>query len=114
MSHVFNFEPPNVAEQYVHRIGRTARRGRWRPELLRARRKRPICADIERLTGVKLGIRCCPRTSLQGKPRACLRPRADPAEMEQTPAARNDARGLRGLARPPRRNNNRANGGQSH
>jgi ATP-dependent RNA helicase RhlE len=25
VSHVFNFELPNVPEQYVHRIGRTAR-----------------------------------------------------------------------------------------
>lgn len=28
VSHVFNYELPNVAEQYVHRIGRTARAGR--------------------------------------------------------------------------------------
>lgn len=28
VSHVINFEMPNVAEQYVHRIGRTARAGR--------------------------------------------------------------------------------------
>lgn len=28
VSHVFNFEIPNVPEQYVHRIGRTARAGR--------------------------------------------------------------------------------------
>ena len=28
ISHVLNFEMPNVAEQYVHRIGRTARAGR--------------------------------------------------------------------------------------
>ncbi|QHL90569.1 DEAD/DEAH box helicase [Sphingomonas changnyeongensis] len=28
VSHVFNFELPNVPEQYVHRIGRTARAGR--------------------------------------------------------------------------------------
>lgn len=28
VSHVFNFEMPNVPEQYVHRIGRTARAGR--------------------------------------------------------------------------------------
>ncbi|MCQ8183837.1 DEAD/DEAH box helicase [Parvularcula maris] len=28
VSHVVNFEMPNVAEQYVHRIGRTARAGR--------------------------------------------------------------------------------------
>ncbi|MCA8901911.1 MAG: DEAD/DEAH box helicase, partial [Hyphomonas sp.] len=28
ISHVINFEMPNVPEQYVHRIGRTARAGR--------------------------------------------------------------------------------------
>jgi ATP-dependent RNA helicase RhlE len=28
VSHVINFELPNVAEQYVHRIGRTARAGK--------------------------------------------------------------------------------------
>ncbi len=27
VSHVFNFDMPDVAEQYVHRIGRTARAG---------------------------------------------------------------------------------------
>ena len=27
VSHVFNFELPNVPDQYVHRIGRTARAG---------------------------------------------------------------------------------------
>ena len=39
VSHVFNFEIPNVAEQYVHRIGRTARAGSGRhcAELHRAR-----------------------------------------------------------------------------
>ena len=39
VSHVFNYELPNVPEAYVHRIGRTARAGaegiddlaRWRP-----------------------------------------------------------------------------------
>jgi ATP-dependent RNA helicase RhlE len=28
VSHVINFELPNVPESYVHRIGRTARAGR--------------------------------------------------------------------------------------
>ena len=40
VSHVINFELPNVAEQYVHRIGRTARAGAGRrgDRLLRRRR----------------------------------------------------------------------------
>jgi ATP-dependent RNA helicase RhlE len=56
VSHVFNFELPNVAEQYVHRIGRTARRGRWVALSFVAEDERPYLRAIERLTGVKLAI----------------------------------------------------------
>jgi ATP-dependent RNA helicase RhlE len=55
VSHVFNFEMPNVAEQYVHRIGRTARAGAdgiaWS---FVAGDEKPYLKDIEKLTGVKL------------------------------------------------------------
>ncbi|MDT7935038.1 MAG: DEAD/DEAH box helicase [Sphingomonadaceae bacterium] len=51
VSHVFNFEIPNVPEQYVHRIGRTARAGReglaWSYV---APDEKPYIRDIERLT----------------------------------------------------------------
>ena len=54
VSHVFNFDIPDVAEQYVHRIGRTARAGAAglafafvSPE------ERGSMRDIERLTRVK-------------------------------------------------------------
>ncbi len=54
VSHVFNFELPNVPEQYVHRIGRTARAGREGVAMsFVAGDERPYLKDIERLTGVR-------------------------------------------------------------
>ncbi len=55
VSHVFNFELPNVAEQYVHRIGRTARAGRDGMAVsLCAQDERDYLRDIQRLTKVTL------------------------------------------------------------
>ncbi|WP_353231004.1 DEAD/DEAH box helicase [Novosphingobium sp.] len=55
VSHVFNFELPNVAEQYVHRIGRTARAGADGVAIsLCAPDEKAYLKDIEKLTGVKL------------------------------------------------------------
>ena len=55
VSHVINFEIPNVAEQYVHRIGRTARAGADGIALsFIAPDEKPYLRDIEKLTGVKL------------------------------------------------------------
>ena len=50
VSHVVNYELPNVPETYVHRIGRTARAGREGIALsLCEAEERPFLADIERL-----------------------------------------------------------------
>ena len=55
VSHVFNFEIPNVSEQYVHRIGRTARAGADGIAIAYiAADEKPFIKGIERLTGVKL------------------------------------------------------------
>ncbi|MEY4721009.1 MAG: hypothetical protein RIQ46_734, partial [Pseudomonadota bacterium] len=55
VSHVFNFEIPNVPEQYVHRIGRTARAGADGIAIsFVAPDEKAYIRDIERLTGVKL------------------------------------------------------------
>jgi ATP-dependent RNA helicase RhlE len=55
VSHVFNFELPNVAEQYVHRIGRTARAGADGAAIsFCAPDEKPYLRDIEKLTQVKL------------------------------------------------------------
>ena len=55
VSHVFNFEMPNVPEQYVHRIGRTARAGADGVAIsFVAPDEKPFLRDIERLTQIKL------------------------------------------------------------
>ncbi|HMQ92913.1 DEAD/DEAH box helicase, partial [Amaricoccus sp.] len=51
VSHVINYEIPNVPEQYVHRIGRTARAGADGVALsFVAGDERPFLRDIEKLT----------------------------------------------------------------
>lgn len=55
VSHVFNFDLPEVPEQYVHRIGRTARAGREGVAIsLISDEERHLLRAIERLTDVKL------------------------------------------------------------
>ncbi len=52
VSHVINFELPNVPEAYVHRIGRTARAGKSGSAVsLCAPDERPLLRDIEKLIG---------------------------------------------------------------
>jgi ATP-dependent RNA helicase RhlE len=51
VTHVINFELPNVPESYVHRIGRTARAGNAGQAIsLCAQDERPYLRDIEKLT----------------------------------------------------------------
>ncbi|AKH41786.1 ATP-dependent RNA helicase RhlE [Altererythrobacter atlanticus] len=55
VSHVINFELPNVSEQYVHRIGRTARAGRDGVAIsFCAPDERDYLRDIQKLTRVTL------------------------------------------------------------
>jgi ATP-dependent RNA helicase RhlE len=54
VSHVVNFDLPNVPEQYVHRIGRTARAGAAGVAIaFCADDERPFLRDIEKLTRQK-------------------------------------------------------------
>ena len=57
VSHVFNFELPNVPEQYVHRIGRTARAGATGIAVsFVADDEKPYLRSIEKLTRVRPSI----------------------------------------------------------
>ncbi|KQY28828.1 RNA helicase [Caulobacter sp. Root1455] len=51
VSHVFNYELPNVPESYVHRIGRTARKGKEGVAIsFCADDERPLLKDIQKAT----------------------------------------------------------------
>jgi superfamily II DNA/RNA helicase len=55
ISHVFNFDLPEVPETYVHRIGRTARAGRDGIAIsLCSADEIPLLNDIEKLTRIEL------------------------------------------------------------
>lgn len=61
ISHVFNFEIPNVAEQYVHRIGRTARAGRsGRAIAYVAPDEKAYLKDIQKLMKVTIPVESLP------------------------------------------------------
>lgn len=71
VSHVYNYDLPNVPESYVHRIGRTARAGRdgvaiafCGPEDAK------LLFDIEKLTGMPIPVASGERPDWQGKKKA--------------------------------------------
>lgn len=54
---VINYDLPDVAETYVHRIGRTGRAGNSGVALtFCTQEERPMVRDIQKLTGKKLPI----------------------------------------------------------
>jgi len=57
VSHVFNYDLPNIAESYVHRIGRTGRAGRAGIAIAFCdESESDYLRDIERLTGTRLDV----------------------------------------------------------
>ncbi|HEX6959265.1 MAG TPA: DEAD/DEAH box helicase [Ferrovibrio sp.] len=76
VSHVINFELPNVPESYVHRIGRTARAGAAGQAIsLCAQDERAYLRDIERLTRQRL-----PATDRRGDAGLAAATAAEPKE----------------------------------
>ncbi|MEO0496951.1 MAG: cold shock domain-containing protein, partial [Pseudomonadota bacterium] len=62
VSHVVNYELPNVSESYVHRIGRTARAGRAGIALsLCDGEERKLLKDIEKLIGNSIRVVSAPK-----------------------------------------------------
>ncbi len=109
VSHVFNFEMPNVPEQYVHRIGRTARAGADGVAVsFVAPDEKPYLRDIERLTGVQLMPMPLPDDFKNEAARLPL-PSRKPAEAEQD--ARREARDAKGRGGAGARGAGRSSGG---
>jgi ATP-dependent RNA helicase RhlE len=75
VTHVINFELPNVPESYVHRIGRTARAGASGIAIsFCANDERPFLRDIERLTRLPVPVLAMPE--------GFVMPRFDKAAMQ--------------------------------
>jgi ATP-dependent RNA helicase RhlE len=92
VSHVFNYDLPHVPEQYVHRIGRTARAGASGIAIaFCSDEERALLRDIERLTRQKVNIEALPG-SFADAVRATRALKPAPAVREQ--------RNYRGASRP--------------
>jgi ATP-dependent RNA helicase RhlE len=108
LPHVVNFDLPEVAEHYVHRIGRTGRAGNEGLAIsLVAQDERPLLKAVERLLGYTLPTRK-PEGYVPGPPRADERPQRR-HEHRQQPARNQENRGNR--SQHPRGNGARRHGG---
>ncbi len=80
IAHVVNFDMPNVAEDYVHRIGRTARAAATgRATSFVSRDQRKLLTPIERLIRAKIPVADLPHgleAEAPPPPRAAQRPQA--------------------------------------
>ncbi len=107
VSHVVNFDLPNVPESYVHRIGRTARAGKDGLAISFCNdEERAYLRDIERLTRQKVPVVGFPEgfTAPSGEAAAEIareEARRPPRQQQQPRGARpQDGRGRPGQGRP--------------
>ncbi len=115
LSHVFNFDVPHHAEDYVHRIGRTGRAGReGRAFTLATGEDRIVVHAIEKLTGHPiprivvdgLDVIDWSESSGRGRGRGRTKPAPKPAEPKAAvPAAAPADAPAPAAARPPRSRN---------
>jgi ATP-dependent RNA helicase RhlE len=101
VSHVVNFELPNVPEDYVHRIGRTARAGAAGIAIaLCSDEERAYLRAIEKLTRASLRPMAAPADFARGGP---VEPPAVPQPPAEDAARKNPPQTSTGRARGPRR-----------
>jgi len=98
ITHVINFDLPNVPESYVHRIGRTARAGAEGIALsFCSAEERDFLRDIEKLTRRKLAI-VENHPFARRDPQPAARPQAQPQRPHGHPASRRSRRPRQGYA----------------
>ncbi|MHB8528104.1 MAG: DEAD/DEAH box helicase [Caulobacteraceae bacterium] len=106
VSHVVNFELPNVPESYVHRIGRTARAGAAGVAIsLCSDDERPLLKDIQKLTRQTIAT-----FDRRGDRSLGALAAVDRKIQPERPAHRGGANGARNGS--PSRNRRRRSGGQ--
>ncbi|WP_438001815.1 DEAD/DEAH box helicase [Sorangium sp. So ce185] len=114
ISHVINYDLPNIPESYVHRIGRTARAGASGVALSFCdSEERPYLADIERLIQKRLPLLSIPgipwlqadprpahQAQPQGRPQAQGRPQQRPQGQGRPQAQGRPQQHPQGQGRP--------------
>ncbi len=89
VSHVVNFDLPNVPESYVHRIGRTARAGATGQAISFCNgEERAFLRDIERLTRLKVPVAPLPAGFADPEIQAALR-KEEPGSRDAAPRGGN-------------------------
>ena len=110
VSHVINFELPNVPEDYVHRIGRTARAGAAGTAIaFCSDEERPYLRDIEKLTRLSVRVLAIPSAEKAAGAGAVGPPRqappqpapGKPAPAERVKASRPATSRTQRPAKPP-------------
>jgi ATP-dependent RNA helicase RhlE len=90
LPHVVNYDLPHVAEDYVHRIGRTGRAGAEGEAIsLVAAEDRPLMAAIERLMNRKVEVKTLAGFEQPRKQEHQPRPKQQPQHRQQQPHRRN-------------------------
>lgn len=115
VSHVINYELPNVPEQYVHRIGRTARAGRDGVAIaFCAEDERAYLKDIRKTTGAELDRLPLPdnfRAVVEGEGPEKPAPRQPVKRVQARPLGQRKPQGdQRGERRPQQGEQRRAEG----
>lgn len=119
ISHVINYDVPNVPEQYVHRIGRTGRAGANGIAVsLCSREERPWLRQIERLTRNEIQVVEHELTEVGGESFDFAAGRGGDRSSQRPPNGRNSRGGGRRGGRPsggrPARSGTASNGHSSH
>ncbi len=123
LPHVVNYDLPHVAEDYVHRIGRTGRAGITGEAIsLVSPEEKPLLTEIEKLlqrtvdqtviAGFEPGTEAA--TLTQGRPQQAAQSQQVRQPNEGGPNTAREGREGRGRRRNRGRNRNRDNGGAQH
>ncbi|HEY4104986.1 MAG TPA: DEAD/DEAH box helicase [Polyangiaceae bacterium] len=117
ISHVVNYDLPNIPESYVHRIGRTARAGAAGIAIsLCSREERSYLRDIERLTRAPIKKLEAPAPTAEeaARPRVALSPEAEPRRNEHGARGGGERRNWREDRGPAPQNRNHTNEQRGH
>jgi ATP-dependent RNA helicase RhlE len=104
LPHVVNYELPNVPEDYVHRIGRTARAGAAGAAVsLVSPDEEPLLRDIERLLRAPIPAAAVPKFAILATPAEPDRPAPSAGRRDGAGGNMRSARGQQGVRRDGRR-----------